>query len=376
MYSNRQKGNHFTLLTGIYPPDQGGPATFAINFTKWAWENHKAVVDVISLTEGDTQNIDNRFRKTQLISRKYNLQIRMLITIYYILKANNSGNKFLCNGLFFEILAAKLLNPRIKYVVKIPGDVVWERSRNKRRTNLSIIEFQKSKLNLSDKINRILFTLTLKLAEKIITPSAELRDFIVDWGLQEDKIEIIGNSANEHHFRKLPIDPDIDLLCVSRLVSWKNIDIVIKVALKLGLTLLIAGSGEEKSKLQEMAIESDGKIEFLGDVKFSDLPKLYNRCKIFVLNSDYEGMPHSLIEAQLCGVFCIANGQTGSREVIEHGITGTLINSHSEEDLEAAIIDYFSQLQYTVNSNQIREKAMKRFGFNHNYTRIYQALMK
>jgi len=65
-------------------------------------------------------------------------------------------------------------------------------------------------------------------------------------------------------------------------------------------------------------------VTFLGDVTHTNLPALLNASKIFVLNSHYEGSPHSLIEALSIGMVAIARESTGSTEVIIDSVNGLL----------------------------------------------------
>lgn len=366
-------GKTITILTGIYPPDSGGPARFASVFPKWLLTKKNVNSNVISYTDM-TSDFESQFEHEHvyLFSRKRNIAIRYFNVIRKILKISHSKNSIIANGMFIEILGAKLTKWGLKYTAKVPGDIVWERSRNKKRTTLSIIDFQNSKLDLKDKVFRVLFTYSLKFAEKVIVPSLELKILCQNWGVPTNKIEIIGNAVDENHFKLIETKKDIDVLCVSRLVAWKNLDSVIHVTKNLNKNLFIAGEGEDLEDLRILAESLHHNVTFLGSVDYQNLPALYNRAKLFVLNSDYEGMPYSLIEAQMCGVFAIANGKTGSSEVITEGLTGYLTTSSAEKDLEEAINRYFTQFPNGSDGLTIRKTAISRFSVANNFEKIFQ----
>ena len=112
--------------------------------------------------------------------------------------------------MFLEVLIAKILKPKLKYVAKVPGDIVWERSRNMGRTHLSINDFQKSRLHIRDYVQRIFFTLSLRMAYKVIVPSIELSEMCIYWGVNPNKITVIGNAVDENHFK--PLDLNLSLI--------------------------------------------------------------------------------------------------------------------------------------------------------------------
>lgn len=363
-----------TILSGIYPPDNGGPARFAATFPNWLFKNHNWKSEVITLTDYDDKVITTDYSRVQLISRQQKLISRMLKTVKAILRNSNDNKIILANGMFIEILLASYINPKLRFVAKIPGDIVWERSRNLRRTKLNLKEFQGIQIGMRDRFNRMLFTCSLRRASRVITPSEELKEICINWGINSNKITVVGNAADEFHFKIIQEEKDIDILCVSRLVSWKNIDTVIRCAAKLNKKIVIAGEGNERKKLENLAKTLECEVEFLGNVTYEELPKLYNRAKLFVLNSDYEGMPYSLIEAQLCGIYSIANGKTGSAAVILQEKTGHLLNSSEFTELFDAIDKYFKVLVNTFNPNEIRDLIIEQFGLSSNYEKIYKEL--
>ena len=61
--------------------------------------------------------------------------------------------------------------------------------------------------------------------------------------------------------------------------------------------------------------------------------------RIFILASDYEGMPNGLIEAMACGCVCISrNCKFGPEEIIDSEENGILVKSDSEVDIAKALI--------------------------------------
>jgi phosphatidylinositol alpha-1,6-mannosyltransferase len=92
-------------------------------------------------------------------------------------------------------------------------------------------------------------------------------------------------------------------------------------------TLAIAGDGDDRPRLERMALERGlgDRVRFLGPVPDEELTALYARCACFVLPSHGEGFGLVFLEAMRAGRPCI--GAAGAAaEVIEDGVTGLLVD--------------------------------------------------
>ena len=359
------------IATGIFPPDQGGPAQFANSFSNWV---AKKGVDtsVVSLTNDETSHTELEDVKIDLISRRISLPRRMIKTALFIRKKSRDS-RFLVNGLFLETLLASLLKP-IDYVAKVPGDIVWERARNTKRTHLNIDEFQK-KVPLSLKFMRWAFVLSLKKARTIISPSTHLAGLIRDWGINEAKITVVPNSVDSQLFKPdFKAEKLYDIITVSRLVEWKGVKELIAVAKELSLRLLVVGSGPQEEELRQIARESDADVLFAGEIRQSDLPALINSSRCFVLNSKYEGSPHSLLEAMSCGALVIARSNTGTKELINSDVDGLLFDN--AESLRQTIKTYLgNEAKVSEIGLRARDRILNEYSREILFQRIYKLSM-
>lgn len=313
------------LISGIFPPESGGPAKFAANFATWcaATGNNVAVI-----TYRDCSNQPNlsdldydvvSALKSQSLLSSY---IRMINTIR---RHVGGGVSALAVGAFLETYIASQLF-RFNYVAKVPGDIVWERARNNHITNLDIAAFQNSKLPFKYKIYRFFFTQSLVRASRVIVPSAGLRDLCIKWGIQKEKISLIYNSVNIDKYLTLTnAKKEFDVLTVCRLVPWKGVDEIIQYCSSRGLRLAVAGDGPERTPLESLAEGLQAKVSFLGNISEKEILSVVSKSKIFVLNSSYEGLPHALIEARAAGLIAVARDGTGSAEVIHDDVDGLLV---------------------------------------------------
>ena len=105
-----------------------------------------------------------------------------------------------------------------------------------------------------------------------------------------------------------------------RLEPVKNQALLIKAFAGLGslpgLQLAIAGTGSERVALENLAKELGlgDRIQFFGLIE--DMPEFLNSLDLFVLSSDREGFPLSLIEAQACDIPVVATDVGGVREAV------------------------------------------------------------
>jgi phosphatidylinositol alpha-1,6-mannosyltransferase len=129
------------------------------------------------------------------------------------------------------------------------------------------------------------------------------------------------------------------LLTVARLVPRKGIDTVIEALPKLvetypGLSYLVAGEGEDRERLEQLAdrFQVRSHVQLLGRCSDEEVNALYAASDIFLLQSrlepetgDVEGIGFVLLEAQASGTPVIASGSGGMPDALIEGQTGLLV---------------------------------------------------
>lgn len=108
-------------------------------------------------------------------------------------------------------------------------------------------------------------------------------------------------------------------------------------------TLVIYGEGSERKKLESQAerLGLQDSVIFPGNV--SDLHERIKTAEIFVLCSDYEGMPNALIEAMCMGLPCISTKVSGATDLITDHENGILIDRDDKEALEKALLELIEE---------------------------------
>jgi len=132
------------------------------------------------------------------------------------------------------------------------------------------------------------------------------------------------------------------ILSLGRLVKRKGQEKIIRLMPKVlqsvpNAVFVVAGGGPEKEDLESLAksFGISGQVMFLGKIKDSELPDIYNMCDIFIAPSlpskeDWEGFGMVCLEAAYFGKPVIVTNVGGLPEAVEDGITGYVVQSDDE----------------------------------------------
>ena len=83
---------------------------------------------------------------------------------------------------------------------------------------------------------------------------------------------------------------------------------------------------------------------------------------LFVLSSDYEGMPNTLMEAMVLGIPCISTDcrPGGAKELITDGIEGRIVPCRNEEELSRAIQETLKDYRKSMDMARKGQERIKR----------------
>ena len=318
------------IATGIFPPDIGGPATYV---ERLATELSQRGFDIRVITYFDNRAQNYDFPVIR-ISRKYPGGLRHFIYFLKLLKLAKNCDVIYAQNVTSAglpaLLTAKLL--RKKIVLKVVGDAAWEQ---KKPYLKKIQEY------------------VAKNVHQIITPSQYAKNMVVGWGVLPEKIKVIYNAiekssqpdtTKEEAKEKIGISGDI-ILSIGRLVPWKGFSDLVAVMPNLlqenpNFQLAIVGEGEEisnlKSQISNLGLED--RVILTGKVSHQEIPFYFRAVEVFVLNSEYEGLSHVLLEAMQFGVPVVASDCGGNPELIQNNFNGILTEYNNREQIKEAIL--------------------------------------
>ena len=157
--------------------------------------------------------------------------------------------------------------------------------------------------------------------------------------IRADRISVIPNGIADVAPRAQPADPVRRVVTVMRLAPPKRADVLIEAFAAAQLPdceLVIAGDGPQRASLEQLAGQlAPGRVRFAGSI--NDIPALLASAQLFLLASDHEGLPISVLEAMRAGLPVIASDLPGIREQLGDGRCGVLVPGNDPRAIADAL---------------------------------------
>lgn len=131
----------------------------------------------------------------------------------------------------------------------------------------------------------------------------------------------------------LKLLPENYYLVVSRLSPYKKVDVVVEAFNKLGLPLVVIGTGVQEKYLRKIAKEN---VQILGWQDDATVAKYHQNAEAFIFPTD-DDFGIAPVEAMLAGAPVIAFRKGGALEIVQEGITGEFFDAQTPEVLADGI---------------------------------------
>ncbi|HUE43296.1 MAG TPA: glycosyltransferase family 4 protein [Candidatus Sulfotelmatobacter sp.] len=243
-------------------------------------------------------------------------------------------------------------------------------------TDASNIE-PRDESNLKLTVKRVLWPAVFGLSGQVLTASSAGRDMMVSLGFPADRVSMTLDTVdNDWWFAQASaVDRDLArrslgflpnekaILFCAKLQSWKRPMDLLRAFASAAIPdakLVFAGDGAQRAELETEAAARgiQNKVEFLGFVNQSQLPRLYKAADLMVIPSRYEPFGLVVNESMLCGCPVIASDRVGAvRDLITHGETGYVYSCGDVESLASTIRQ---AVEDPVRLNAIRTNALER----------------
>lgn len=334
------------LISNLFPPDIGGPATYVSRLANDLHQRGHSVQLLVCAE--DPSKGDNYPFPVRRVSRRIFMPLRMLIVLLWVLWYGRKADMVYVNGLELPgVLGSRLL--RKPAALKVVGDFAWEYAVRHGWTNDGIDHFQTAKYGRKVELVRKLEHWYARNVDRVITPSFYLKSIVAGWGVPPERISVVYNALTSRFDGSISKDEARQrvgllgtlVLTVARLYKWKNIDVLIKLVPDLPpeSKLVIVGDGPEEEYLKGLAAEIGvaDRVVFVGRVPQAQVALYLRAADVFVLNTRYEGLSHTILECMDVGIPVVATAVGGNMELIEDGFNGFLVPVDDRRQIVSAV---------------------------------------
>ena len=331
------------VVSGIWPPDVGGPATHAPEVADFL---HGRGHDVEVLTVADAAP-EARPYPVHWIPRKLPAVRRYARGARLAAEAARRADVVYSTGMIGRTRVGSLLG-RAPRVVKLTGDPAYERALRYGLTVVPLDEFQRAGGARVAGL-RAVRDAALSGARLYVCPSESLRAIASGWhGVRAERVRVLPNPVSvpppgdREELRRRHGFSGPTLVAAGRLVPQKALGVALEALRSVGgaVTLVVAGDGPERGRLEALARGLP--VRFLGAQPRETVFELLAAADAVLLSSSWENFPHAVVEGLAAGTPVIATAVGGVGEIVEDGVNGLLVPPGDAAALAAAIERFFA----------------------------------
>jgi len=364
------------IVSGIWPPDIGGPASHAPEVAEaLVARGHEVEVVTTAAAPPPAGPASVRF-----VSRRLPPGLRHAAVVALVARRSRRADVVYATSMVGRSALATAMS-RAPLVVKLAGDPAFERARRRGLYDGVLSEFQTARLDPRAELLRRWRTFTTRRAIHVFCPSEFVRAIVLTWGIPPDRVSVLPNAAppvpalpaREELRRSLGIDGPT-LAFAGRLTRAKALEVAFAAVDELeDVSLLVAGDGEEREALEALA---GPRVRFLGLLPRERVLEVLAAADAVVLSSSWENFPHALVEALAVGSPVVATRVGGVPEIVEDEVNGLLVPPGDPAALAAAVRRFFADEELRVRLTAGAAPSARRFSLESVIDRLEQTLAR
>ena len=225
---------------------------------------------------------------------------------------------------------------------------------------------------------------TIKMADRIVTPSGYLVDVFARFNL---KARFIFNIVELDRFAYRERKSLRPVFLTSRLLEpLYNVPCVLRAFSLIQqqypeASLTVAADGWLRPQLEKLAEQLGLKnTRFLGFVPFAEMPKLYDSADIYLTATDIDNMPSSVTECMASGLNVVTTVGGGAIPyIMTDQETGVVVKSNDHEAMAAGALRLLAEPEFALRLARNAREASKRFrgvAIKEQWLELYRELTK
>jgi len=298
--------NKFKIIiaTGILPPDIGGQATYVLRLTK---ELEKMGHEVKIVSYGDHQTKSAVADRSEFSPYVVNKNLPLYLKYYKYFKEVKKLSKWADIVYAHDLVSTglpcswvKFFRPKLKFVVRLGGDFLWEKAYNNSWTDLPLSQYHNQPKNSKERLYLSIYYFVLNKIDKIIFSTkwqSHIYDKYFHTGSKSVVIENAFPKSDDDLKNKKSNNKNI--IFAGRLIRLKNLSRVIE-ALRdsCDVKFNIIGNGPEKEHLEkeikQLSLES--KVSVRSGVSSEKLDQYIADSFLVIVPSISEVSPNIVLE--------------------------------------------------------------------------------
>jgi len=330
------------IVSGIWPPDLGGPASHAPELAAFLLaRGHEVRVVTTAGAPPEQEAYPVRW-----VSRARPVGVRHLEVVAAVAREARQADVVYATSMTRRAALGSLVARR-PLVLKLTADEAYERERRSGRFAGDLDDFQRHRGGVRVAFLRRTRNAAVRRARHVFTPSEYLRRIVAGWGIPAARVTVSPNPA--------PAAPELPpretlraeigitgptLAFAGRLMAAKALDVAFEALAQVPeASLLVVGDGPDRAALERRRDELglDGRARFLGGLSRDEVLRVFRAADAVLLSSRWENFPHVVVEALAVGTPVVATSVGGVPEVVRDGENGLLVPPDDPAALAGAI---------------------------------------
>jgi glycosyltransferase involved in cell wall biosynthesis len=168
------------------------------------------------------------------------------------------------------------------------------------------------------------------MADKVITLTEQGKQEVLEYGFRGEVI-VVPNGADTKMFKPDDtVHKDFDVLFCGRIEYRKGSRAMVDLCIQLiekkpDIRIIIVGYGDDDKYVNATLAKYSNNVKLTGKVSFSETLVYYNRSRIYVSTSYYEGLPGTCLEAMAMQLPVVVWDFLFYRGLVVEGVTGYLV---------------------------------------------------